>query len=276
MPVFGTMASRFNDDGVTALYQALKPRLAALGLALQPGRLPMVATRHSTQGRPIVPPARVRYLADIADSVRGYKRRALAQAALARELQQLRESARMLAEANPDKHRAREALGELAVRREEQLQPASRQLLAQWPAMQQATAIGTHLELEGVDVEMVQEAGQVNPTVTRLVQADADVKLEQEAGFAGHRPVDKGTDTRPAAQGNARDKSRYEAWPVMAPADVTGARLVLVDEGAKLSQEGGSGSSSAWGMTSLAKKALSISSRHRIMRPSALGVNALS
>jgi methylmalonyl-CoA mutase len=140
MPVFGTMASRFNDDGVTALYQALRPRLAALGLALQPGRLPVVATRHSTQGRPIVPPARVRYLADIADSVRGYKRRALAQAALARELQQLRESARMLAEANPDKHRAREALGELAVRREEQLQPASRQLLAQWPAMQHAYA----------------------------------------------------------------------------------------------------------------------------------------
>src|ERR1700749_2876852 len=35
MPVFGTMASRFNDDGVTALYQALKPRLAELGLPLQ-------------------------------------------------------------------------------------------------------------------------------------------------------------------------------------------------------------------------------------------------
>ena len=32
MPVFGTMASRFNDDGVTALYQAMLPRLAALGL----------------------------------------------------------------------------------------------------------------------------------------------------------------------------------------------------------------------------------------------------
>ena len=32
MPVFGTMAARFNDDGVTALYQAMKPRLAALGL----------------------------------------------------------------------------------------------------------------------------------------------------------------------------------------------------------------------------------------------------
>ena len=31
MPVFGTMASRFNDDGVTALYQALKVRLGATG-----------------------------------------------------------------------------------------------------------------------------------------------------------------------------------------------------------------------------------------------------
>jgi methylmalonyl-CoA mutase len=32
MPVFGTMAARFNDDGVTALYQAMKPRLCSLGL----------------------------------------------------------------------------------------------------------------------------------------------------------------------------------------------------------------------------------------------------
>ena len=32
MPVFGTMASRFNDDGVTALYQALLPALVAKGL----------------------------------------------------------------------------------------------------------------------------------------------------------------------------------------------------------------------------------------------------
>jgi methylmalonyl-CoA mutase len=140
MPVFGTMASRFNDDGVTALYQALKPRLAALGLPLAEGRLPAVATRHSTRERPIVPPARVRYLADIADTVRGYKRRAREQARVARELQQLRESARMLADANPDKHRGREALGELAVLREERLDPAARKLLAQWPDMQRAYA----------------------------------------------------------------------------------------------------------------------------------------
>ena len=85
MPVFGTMASRFNDDGVTALYQAMLPRLAALGLPAEPGTLPPAATRHSTHQVPIVPGARVRYLADIADGVRGYKKQALAEARLARE-----------------------------------------------------------------------------------------------------------------------------------------------------------------------------------------------
>ncbi len=140
MPVFGTMASRFNDDGVTALYQALKPRLAELGLSLQDGRLPLVNTRHSTHQTPVVPAARVRYLAEIADTVRGYKKRARQQATLAREIQQLWGSSRMLLEANPDKHRARDALAELAQQREEQMKPGARHLLKQWPDMQKAYA----------------------------------------------------------------------------------------------------------------------------------------
>ena len=79
MPVFGTMAARFNDDGVTALYQALKPRLAELGLSFKEGRLPVVHVRHSTNQTPIVPAARTRYLAEISDTVRGYKADAMAQ-----------------------------------------------------------------------------------------------------------------------------------------------------------------------------------------------------
>src|SRR5204862_7284603 len=43
MTVFGTMASRFNDDGVTALYQAMLPRLVALGLPAGAGTLPPAA-----------------------------------------------------------------------------------------------------------------------------------------------------------------------------------------------------------------------------------------
>ncbi|MEP6740207.1 MAG: methylmalonyl-CoA mutase family protein, partial [Caldimonas sp.] len=140
MPVFGTMASRFNDDGVTALYQAMKPRLAQLGLAIEGGTLPAVATRHSTHQVPIVPAARARYLADIADAVRGYKAGADAQARLAREIQQLRESARMLTEANPVKTNAVGAVQGLADEREARLAPESRRLLAAWPEMQRAYA----------------------------------------------------------------------------------------------------------------------------------------
>ncbi|MGE5339406.1 MAG: cobalamin-dependent protein, partial [Gemmatimonadota bacterium] len=54
MPVFGTMAARFNDDGVTSLYHALLPKLKELGLKLGTSRLPHVFTRHSTHQSPIV------------------------------------------------------------------------------------------------------------------------------------------------------------------------------------------------------------------------------
>ena len=141
MPVFGTMAARFNDDGVTALYQALKPRLAELGLKLSPGsQLPAVAVRHSTNQTPVVPAARTRYLAEISDTVRGYKKRARSQAKMAREVQQLRESARMLKLADATKSNAFDAVMDLALQREELLGSAERKLLAQWPTMQTAYA----------------------------------------------------------------------------------------------------------------------------------------
>lgn len=140
MPVFGTMASRFNDDGVTALYQALAARLGSLGLPLKEGRLPKVDTRHSTHQTPIVPGSRVRYLADIADTVRGYKRHAREQATLAREIQQLRAAAAMLTVGKPDKAKAAEAAINLAEQREARQDARARKLLAMWPDMQRAYA----------------------------------------------------------------------------------------------------------------------------------------
>jgi len=140
MPVFGTMASRFNDDGVTALYQALLPRLAQLGMKVAQGSLPIAATRHSTHQVPIVPGARVRYLADIADTVRAYKAHAHGEAKLAREIQQLQAAAGMLAEEKPDRARAAEATLDLAAHREAKQDPRARQLLGMWPEMRKAYA----------------------------------------------------------------------------------------------------------------------------------------
>ncbi len=138
MPVFGTMASRFNDDGVTALYQALRERLKALGLGIEGARLPNVDVRYSSNQAPIVPPARTRYLAEIADSVRHYKSRAIQQSRLAREIQQLRAAARMLQAEKADRAKAAEAALDLAASREHELDGSARKLLAQWPDMQKA------------------------------------------------------------------------------------------------------------------------------------------
>jgi len=145
MPVFGTQASRFNDDGVTALYQAMLPRLVELGLEVAldadgrpAGRLPTAGVRHSSNQVVIVPAQRVRYLADIAQTVREYKRHARAQARAAREVQQLRESARMLQEDDSGKDGARKTVEALADKRDALLDAAAKKLLAMWPAMRKA------------------------------------------------------------------------------------------------------------------------------------------
>ncbi len=137
MPVFGTMASRFNDNGVTALYQAIKPRLQALGLPLTASRLPTVHTRHSTHQTPIIPAARSRYLAEISDTVHQYKKRAHIEATLAREAQQLQASAVMLQQAGHADAATQHALTQLAQDRQNRLSPHARQLLTQWPQLKQ-------------------------------------------------------------------------------------------------------------------------------------------
>ncbi len=96
MPVYGTIASRFNDDGVSALYQAIARALRMHGLHLDDGTLPKVAAHCSTRQHAVVPAQRVRYLAEIAETIRGYHRWTDGQARLARERQQLRATKAML------------------------------------------------------------------------------------------------------------------------------------------------------------------------------------
>ncbi|MBU9580382.1 cobalamin-dependent protein [Ralstonia mannitolilytica] len=137
MPVFGTQASHFNDDGVTALYHALADRLAERGMALSSRTLPRPAGKCSTSHDAIVPPARARYLAEVADTVRGYHRRVDAQSRLARERQQLRASHRMLEQAGATVQTL-SALDKQAAERDAQLGAAERKLLAMWPDLRRA------------------------------------------------------------------------------------------------------------------------------------------
>ncbi|WP_300682031.1 fused isobutyryl-CoA mutase/GTPase IcmF [Nocardioides sp.] len=84
MPVFGTSAATFNDDGVTALYQELHTLLTNAGVPFGPGQLPTVTVRHSGGARQVVPTDRTRYLAEISATVRDYHRATDTLVALAR------------------------------------------------------------------------------------------------------------------------------------------------------------------------------------------------
>ncbi|GAA2085635.1 methylmalonyl-CoA mutase family protein [Aeromicrobium halocynthiae] len=72
MPIFGTSAATFNDDGVTALYQHLRDALGERGLSVAEGVLPPVDVRYSSGIQAVVPADRVRYLSEITETVRGY------------------------------------------------------------------------------------------------------------------------------------------------------------------------------------------------------------
>ncbi|GAA4819102.1 fused isobutyryl-CoA mutase/GTPase IcmF [Nocardioides caeni] len=112
MPVYGTSAATFDDDGVTALYQHLRDLLVDKGLDAADGQLAPVAGKHSTRIQQVLPADRVRYLAEITETVRGYHaetealvekvRRAQRFTAVAAELAELEDLQAAAARANDD------------------------------------------------------------------------------------------------------------------------------------------------------------------------------
>ncbi len=83
LPVYGTIAARFNDDGVTALYHELRRRLGEVGLTTGAGVLADPGIHASTHADVIIAPDRVAYLGEIARTVRGYHAETERQAAAA-------------------------------------------------------------------------------------------------------------------------------------------------------------------------------------------------
>ncbi len=96
MPVFGTIASKFNDDGVTALYHALLDTIAAkTGVKFEP-RLPRPETKTSSSKTIIIPPERTRYLSEISEAIRQYHQKTARQSEALRAFWHLEEAAAKL------------------------------------------------------------------------------------------------------------------------------------------------------------------------------------
>lgn len=130
MPVYGTSAATFNDDGVTALYQFLRDGLVEHGLHAEEGALAPVAGKTSTSASTVVPAARARYLSDISDTVRGYHRRTGEQVEAVRRHLQLSGAQKALEAAG----KGVADIAELASEAERKIDRETADLLRAWPA----------------------------------------------------------------------------------------------------------------------------------------------
>lgn len=139
MPVYGTIASKFNDDGVTALYLALLAQIKQkTGVEFASSRQATGVT-HSTSRAIIVPPERTRYLAEIAEAVREYHRRTRQQADLVRRVWQMKTTHDAVAgswRGEPGLEGALEKLRAEVYKLEEGYEEETHRLLAQWPKLQ--------------------------------------------------------------------------------------------------------------------------------------------
>ena len=138
MPVFGTVASQFNDPGVNALYQAIIETIKEkTGISFQSqfqGKDEMQEKIY------IIPPSRTRYLAEIADTVRDYNHRCEDQATVAQHLYVIRETINLLKQkvsneerkASAEEKKAQDLLEEQFELVKEQLEPKNWELLQEW------------------------------------------------------------------------------------------------------------------------------------------------
>ncbi len=134
MPVFGTIAAKFNDDGVTALYHAmLKGLHRKSGFSIQ-SRLSEPEAKTSSSKTVTIPASRIGYLAEIAACVRQYRQHTARQTAAVRRAWHLAQSADALESGGsmPDRQSLIQTLRQEAEQARRAVDPSARRLLEQW------------------------------------------------------------------------------------------------------------------------------------------------
>ncbi|WML55309.1 methylmalonyl-CoA mutase family protein [Neobacillus sp. PS3-12] len=127
MPVYGTIASQFNDQGTNALFAALIEKInekTAANWQTSHRRNAKVEKQNV-----IIPNERRYYLREISDTVRNYHKKAEVQADLARKLFQLEGAIELVKEQAPE---VLAALEKVKQETEEKLTPETKKILAGW------------------------------------------------------------------------------------------------------------------------------------------------
>ena len=180
LPVYGTVASRFQDPATDVFYTALLTRLdAKLALGWQSRLQP--STTPDDPAAVIIPPRRVRYLSEIADTVRDHKGRATRQAELASRAYALRGALAALGVSVP------EGPGSLAALPGELAEPTLARLAAEYHAALDGLEPYWREELAGFDARKAALA----EVVTRFQVRDREVAMENYVETLSHTRVPK-------------------------------------------------------------------------------------
>ncbi|MCS6982260.1 MAG: methylmalonyl-CoA mutase family protein [Flavobacteriales bacterium] len=126
LPVFGTMASQFNDPGTNTLYKKLVALLNEKTTFR--GESTLNLPLGLSEKNYIIPPDRTRYLSEIAETSARYEAEVARQAKIADELEHLIRARDLLPEDEP----AREALNKKIAEKETDLHPQNRKLIEGW------------------------------------------------------------------------------------------------------------------------------------------------
>ncbi len=128
MPVYATIASQFNDPGMNRLYRTTMDTIVAQTQA--PLSSDMHFSNQPSTKIHVIPPSRVRYLSEIAETIREYDRNASKQAELADQLYSIQNSLKLLEDGPAP---ARSALEKLKEQLLQQLDPEHLEALEKWP-----------------------------------------------------------------------------------------------------------------------------------------------
>jgi isobutyryl-CoA mutase len=133
VPVVGTIASQFNDGGVNRLFEWMLEKIAEKSQVKFGDNKQIPAQEKESRSEPIIPPKRVRYLSEIADSNRSYDRLVKEQTAIATKLYQLQGALDILRHQDKKIVSSGEDLKEAIGFYENLLTPVSRKLIRKWP-----------------------------------------------------------------------------------------------------------------------------------------------
>lgn len=131
MPIYGSIASQFNDPGTNVLYNALMKKIVEkTGADLKSD---FHHPEEQSEKIYIIPPARVRYLSEITENNHKYNESAVKQAAIAQKLFALHKSINTLQESDvEDKDRLIKALEEFYHKQTLEIDPKNLELLKHW------------------------------------------------------------------------------------------------------------------------------------------------